>query len=224
MKAALLDIEGTTTRVSFVHDVLFPYSFEHMDTFLEKNQNSVEIKAALEEVSKELKKSIALSDLSQTLKKWIKDDVKHPQLKKIQGMIWKSGYESGELKSHIYEDVIPALKSWKENGISLSIYSSGSIEAQKLLFSHTEKGDLTPLFDNYFDLSTGSKKDMASFQKIAQKINIAPEEIVFLSDIEEELTAAAQAKFLVFQVLREGTLATEKFPIIESFNELEGLV
>ncbi|HYZ48273.1 MAG TPA: acireductone synthase, partial [Sphingomonas sp.] len=131
----------------------------------------------------------------ETLERWIDEDRKEPVLKAIQGRIWRDGFERGELKGHIYPDAVAALRRWREQGLRLFVYSSGSVEAQKLLFGHSEAGDLTPLFEGFFDLSTGSKLEAASYRAIAERIGLEPGEILFFSDNGREVEAARAAGF-----------------------------
>ncbi|RPJ69814.1 MAG: acireductone synthase [Alphaproteobacteria bacterium] len=154
------------------------------------------------------------------LVEWIKIDRKHPALKKIQGMIWKIGYQSGELKGHVYPDVPTALETWKNAGIILGIYSSGSTEAQKVLFSHSTCGDLNHYFTNNFDTSIGQKRDVKSYFNISSELNINPDEILFLSDIVEELDAAKMAGFLTIQLVRNGDVPYQNHKQVRNFLEI----
>jgi len=196
-----MDIEGTTTPISFVHEVLFPYAAQHMPEYLERHGNDTG------------------ADL-ETLLRWIREDKKEPVLKTIQGKIWKTGYEDGTLKSIVYDDVDDAMRAWKDRGLTLAIYSSGSVEAQKLLFRYTIKGDLTPLLSAYFDTAVGPKRDAASYRTIVGRLALAPDEIHFLSDIPEELDGAREAGMAATQIVRPGTKPTERHATAETFADL----
>jgi enolase-phosphatase E1 len=175
IRAILTDIEGTTSSIAFVTETLFPYARAHMRSYLAEHPEE------------------AHGVSTDTFERWIDEDRKEPLLKAIQGHIWRDGYERGELKGHIYPDAVEGLCRWHQQGLRLFVYSSGSIEAQRLIFGHSEAGDLTPLFEGYFDLSTGSKLEPASYERIARHIELPPDEILFLSDASPELDAARQA-------------------------------
>ncbi|SNZ03204.1 enolase-phosphatase E1 [Persephonella hydrogeniphila] len=221
IKAILIDIEGTVAPISFVKDVLFPYSKERLEKFLEENKENPHIKRIVEEIKKIEGKDLSLKEAVNTLKKWIDEDRKIAPLKDIQGFIWKEGFEKGDIKSPIYEDAYKKLKEWKEKGLKLYIYSSGSVQAQKLFFSHTEHGNLLDLFDGFFDTRIGNKKEKDSYVKIAQKIGLKPEEILFLSDNPDEIKAAAQAGMKVYRIVRpEDAEFIDNFPFrqVKDFN------
>jgi len=204
----LTDIEGTTTSISFVYDVLFPYFLEHiwnlrdMTGIAEVENAFVETKAiVLKEDGVELKSTEEIID---KLNQWCEEDRKITPLKTLQGLLWKIGYEQGVLKGHIYDDVPIALDKWHKMGLKLGVFSSGSVEAQKLIFGYSEKGDLTNYFSNYFDTKTGMKRETETYPEIARIINRKPSNILFLSDIVEELQAAENAGFQTVQIVRSG--------------------
>lgn len=178
----LLDIEGTTSSISFVADELFPYARKHMADFLQNP--SEDISAILATVP---------GDPLETLVRWIDEDRKETALKAIQGMIWRKGYEAGELSGHVYPDTPEALVRWTAMGIPVCIYSSGSIEAQKLIFGNSVAGDLTPLLSGHFDTTTGPKREAESYVKIADALGREPGEVLFVSDIQAEIDAARDA-------------------------------
>jgi enolase-phosphatase E1 len=161
----------------------------------------------------------SLDEVIALLKSWIDQDKKVKELKDIQGLIWKEGYAKGEYTAHLYPDVLPSFEKWKNSGIDLYIYSSGSIQAQKLLFSHTEHGDITPLLSGYFDTTTGAKKEFQSYKNIAKQIGIDPKLISFFTDSIDEAHAATDANFNVFHVNRDGLYNDSKFIVIKSFDE-----
>ena len=162
----------------------------------------------------------SLDQLIDQLCTWIEADRKVGPLKTLQGYIWREGYETGQYTSHIYKDVYPAMQKWQEMGIKLGIYSSGSVGAQKLLFAHTEQGDLTPCLSAYFDTKVGHKREVNSYAQISKSLNIAPEQILFLSDVVEELDAASEAGLGTAHVVRPGTKDTGYKKTIGSFDEL----
>lgn len=222
-KAILTDIEGTTTPIRFVKDVLFPYSYEKVEGFLKQHWEDDEIKDIVKQMQHLEKRDITFSEVVDLLKRWIEEDRKITPLKQLQGLIWEEGYKSGNIQSFLYEDVYMKLKEWYDNGLKIYVYSSGSVKAQKLLFSHTNYGDITFLFSGYFDTKIGSKLDSDSYVKIAKQIDVEPSYIVFLSDNPQEVEAAAQAGMNVFRVVRDGDaeyIENFPFPQISSFYEV----
>lgn len=220
----LLDIEGTTSDIQFVHKVMFPYSRERLDSFVLSHQDDAAVVEAIELTKQTVKaeqgQEIDLESAIATLLHWIDSDRKHPALKSIQGLIWKEGFETGAFTSHLYPDVKPQLENWTRSGLKLGIYSSGSIATQKMFFSHTVEGDLTPLLANYFDLTTGSKKEARSYEKIIENLGLAPNKIVFFSDVPAELVAAREKGLQVVHIKREGTASWSDVPEVESFQEI----
>ncbi len=205
----LTDIEGTTTSVSFVYDVLFPYFREHiwelknLSVIAEVENAFAETKAiVLKEEGIELQST---DEIIQKLHSWCEEDRKITPLKTLQGFLWKIGYDQGVLKGHVYADVPKALEKWHQLGLKMGVFSSGSVEAQKLIFGYSIKGDLTPYFSNYFDTKTGMKRETETYTEIASIINIKPSRILFLSDIIEELQAADKVGFQTIQLVRPGT-------------------
>lgn len=224
MKFILTDIEGTTTSISFVHDELFPYSKERMSEFLKQSSKKPEVIKCIEQVKEtillEKNKIITNDGVAEQLIEWINLDRKHPALKELQGMIWEKGYESGEIKGHVYEDVMPALKKWKESGITLAIYSSGSVKAQKLLFQHSTKGNLLSYFSHQFDTAVGNKREVSSYKKISTELNCLASDILFLSDIKEELDAASEAGMKTMQLVRDDQVVIGKHPQARNFTTI----
>lgn len=224
VKYILMDVEGTTTSIAFVHDELFPFSKAHMRDFFqvhEKTTEFEELKTSIKTVVKEEEGRVPSDlELPEVLIGWINSDRKHPLLKKVQGKIWKQGYEQGKILGHVYDDVPRAFERWKALNINLGIYSSGSEEAQKLLFSHTHFGDLTPSLSNHFDLKVGNKREVNSYKCIAQELKLRPEEILFLSDIKEELNAAEQMGMRVGQIQRTSDVDLGQFQVFKNFEEI----
>jgi enolase-phosphatase E1 len=203
----LLDIEGTTSSVRFVYDVLFPYARKHFASFLAHNQHVPEVQAAIAQMTGQSHTSLdsALAEANRLMDA----DAKQTGLKSLQGMIWKSGYETGELVSHVYEDTAPAMQRFKQRGAKIYIYSSGSVEAQKQFFAHTVAGPLSALIDGYFDTAIGGKRMASSYANIADKIGASADKIMFYSDITEELDAAKEAGASTTLVLRPGSKPVE---------------
>jgi enolase-phosphatase E1 len=221
IKAIVTDIEGTTTQLSFVKEVLFPYAHQHLPDYLAQHHQDPEVKNILDE-ARQLLNDHTLSDqqLTQQFLDWIEQDKKITPLKTLQGLIWQAGYAKGELKSHVYPDAIDQLRAWHQHGLQLAIFSSGSILAQKLLFAHTEQGDLTPLFSAYFDTTTGPKNSEESYKLIATALNLSADKILFLSDIEAELDAAQAAGMQTCGLVREANVQITKHATVQSFNEI----
>jgi enolase-phosphatase E1 len=213
----LLDIEGTTSSISFVHDIMFPFVLVRLDAFLESefiredvqatcNQIAMDAgHASLESWQQKHPEKSASELVTEDVRRLMAGDVKATGLKALQGLIWANGFHSGQLKSHVYPDVIPAIEGWRASGIDVRIYSSGSIAAQKLFFGHVDgRGDCLHLFTGHFDTTSGGKKESASYTKIANEWGIPPQEILFISDIAGELDAAHHAGVQVIASVRPG--------------------
>ncbi|NIE79269.1 acireductone synthase [Asaia sp. As-1742] len=198
IRLVLLDIEGTTLPISFVKDVLFPYSDKVMPDLLREKASDPLVKVALADIEA----ANPGCDPVAQLHDWTVRDEKVAPLKSLQGLAWKTGFESGELKARLYPDVPPALKAWHKAGLRLAVYSSGSASAQRLLYGYSDAGDLTDLFEAFYDLDIGGKKIAESYREIAARAGVAPEEILFLSDIGAELDAALEAGLTVCQLVR----------------------
>ncbi len=230
IRAVVLDVEGTTTSISFVFDVLFPYAKEHLGDFVKNFHDREDVQNDLGLLASEYQNDAAIGiwsgnpvdvDGANFYLQWLIDqDRKSPALKSLQGKVWQKGYQDGTLKGHVYDDVPPFFQRLKEAGVSINIYSSGSVLAQKLLFSSTKFGDLTREIDHHFDTSVGGKREAESYRKIASEMNLSPGLILFVSDVPEELNAAHDAGFQVLHSQREGVAATDQFESVRSFNEL----
>lgn len=209
IKAIVTDIEGTTSSLSFVKDVLFPYARQHLPDFVRQHAESATFKPLLDAARTIAGLELDLEQLISQFLQWIDQDQKITPLKSLQGLIWQDGYQQGAFTGHIYEDAAKQLKAWKQQGYALYVYSSGSVHAQKLLFSHTEYGDLTPLFSGYFDTHIGAKQETAAYQAIARQIQLPADEILFLSDIKAELDAARDAGLNTYWLVREQKIVTD---------------
>ena len=194
IEAILTDIEGTTSSISFVKDTLFPYARKHLPAFVVTHTDDPNVQHWLHEAAKEAGLVSATHDeIIALLQRWIDEDRKSTALKALQGMIWEEGYRNGEYCAHVYADVAPALQAWRDKGRKLYVYSSGSVAAQKLFFGFCDAGDITPLFSGYFDTEVGPKRRADSYRRIADEIGLPADQILFLSDVAEELDAARSA-------------------------------
>ena len=232
VRGILLDIEGTTTPISFVHDVLFTYARQHVREYLITHADALTDDIALlrEEHARDTSSGAQpppFTDDAESIANyvhWLIDrDRKSTGLKSLQGKIWREGYTSGTLKSQVFSDVRPALERWHEAGLRISIFSSGSALAQQLLFAHTEDGDLTTFISDYFDTNVGAKGDAESYRRIATKMNLPPVEILFISDVVTELRAATEAGMKTRLSIRAGNPAqsnTDFFDIIHTLDEV----
>jgi enolase-phosphatase E1 len=219
----LTDIEGTTTEVSFVYDILFPYFRSHMDEW--KTVDSDQMNQVLEQTRVLVleEQSINLSNkesIFDQLRQWSIEDRKVTPLKTFQGMVWEQGFKSGAIRGHMYPDVKPALERWVEMGMKLAIFSSGSIAAQKQLFGFSTEGDLTPYFSAYFDTTTGMKRDEQTYHLIVQQLHTSANSVLFLSDIHQELEAAKEAGMRTLQLVRPGTQANWS-SCVADFSEIQ---
>ena len=219
--AIVTDIEGTTTDIDFVHKVLFPYARQRLADFIKQQANNPEVRQLLVATANLAEMPDADdATLVQTLLNWIDADRKATPLKALQGFIWRHGYEVGDFRGHLYPDVAPELKRWKDAGIALHVYSSGSVKAQQLLFGHSDAGDLTPLFDGYFDTTTGQKREADSYRAIHSAIKQNARECLFLSDVVAELDAARQAGMQTAQLVRSPDMETGNHPQFADFRQI----
>lgn len=230
IRAVLTDIEGTTSSISFVKEVLFPYAAKEMLSFLQKNWANDSVAKQITAISAESGTNVGTPEqANDILQRWITADKKATALKALQGMIWKAGYEDGSYRAHMYPDVAHQLATWREQGLILYVYSSGSIAAQKLFFRYSEAGDLTPLFSDYFDTTFGGKREEESYRRIAHNIGFPEDEILFLSDIKEELDAAKNAGMQTTLLDRQHSLSSSTaqpsphapHPSVNSFSDIK---
>jgi len=222
IKAVVCDIEGTTSSISFVHKVLFPLAASRLSAYLQAHCDEKEVAEQLDVLWKKISGDAGgkekLAALDATLHDYIRRDVKDTTLKWVQGKIWKEAFEAGVVKGHVYDEVPQVLAGWKKQGSKIFIYSSGSIEAQQLMFRYSIYGDLSKNFDGYFDTTTGPKREQSSYEKIALTVSYPPHEILFLSDIVEELQAAAAAGFQTCLLLRDGATAPDTYAGAHAIN------
>lgn len=224
VSAVVVDIEGTTSKTSHVFDVLFPYARTRIASWITSAPASVV--THLSESAADILgvDSLSSTELIAALEDWSDRDVKASPLKSVQGEIWSAGFASGELTSHLFEDVVPQLRTWSAAGIALYVFSSGSVTAQKSWFSHTADGDLSSLFSGYFDTVTaGNKRETNSYHAISSAISVAPSSIVFLTDVVAEAAAASDAGWKVVLLARDGEPQSEAarsqtdFDVVDSF-------
>lgn len=222
IKAIVTDIEGTTSSISFVHDVLFPYARARLREFVHAHADDPQVALQLDEVRKVSGRQLDLDGVIAQLLEWIDQDKKVTQLKALQGLIWEQGYRDGDFHGHIYSDAVENLSKWHAQGIALYVYSSGSVYAQKLLFGHTRYGDLTPLFSDYFDTRIGAKTETGSYQHIVEQLNLPAEQILFLSDVPLELDAARVAGLRTCWLVRDAEPDTSPaHPQVHDFNAID---
>jgi enolase-phosphatase E1 len=233
IRLALLDIEGTTCPVSFVSETLFPYASEAMERFVAREgQGGGDVERLLNAVAVAWQldpdpEAVALrerraGDLAAYLRQLIQRDSKLPALKDLQGLMWRDGYEHGELVAPLYPDVAEALRRWKRDGVDLGVYSSGSVAAQQLLYRHSTAGNLSPLFSHWFDTRVGRKQESTSYTAIARNLSLDPGDILFISDAAAECKAADQAGMAVLFSDREGNPNRDPmgYTSISDFHEL----
>ena len=238
IRAILLDIEGTTTPVDFVYGVLFPFARARVEEFLRRHHADPDVQQDLDALRRQCAAEaqqapdlVPWRDDSPASRvksavayiHWLMDrDRKFPALKSLQGKIWEAGYRGGDLRGQVYRDVGPAFARWRRQNRAIAIFSSGSVLAQKLLFAHSTAGDLTPFIGAYFDTTTGPKQDQQSYRRIAEVLGRAPGEILFLSDVGDELDAARRAGFETQLCVRAGGTESRGIthPIIRTFDEV----
>jgi len=242
--AIVLDIEGTTTSIAFVYEVLFPFARRHLRGFLREHRTSPALADLIVQLELEWADDVArgeapppwnpgsgtggLPDADVSLVaayvEWLMDrDRKSPALKRLQGLIWERGYQSGELTSDLFADVRPALERWRAAQIPVAIYSSGSALAQRLLFGHTRDGDLTSHFSAFFDTGVGPKTSPESYRRIAAVLGVPPERLLFMSDAAKEIDAARAAGCQTAMVVRPGNPVQalhSPIDVVRSFDEI----
>jgi len=236
VRGVLLDIEGTTSSIAFVHDVMFPFVRQHLQAYVAQRWQTAELQAALEHVARDAgapswaawmatqSASDPQAALIAHIHALMDRDVKATGLKQLQGLIWDSGFRSGALQADVYADVLPAIAAWRQRGIDVRIYSSGSVAAQRLFFGHVAgQGNCLSLFSGHYDTTIGSKREAASYSRIADDWGLQPKQILFVSDLAAELDAALAAGLQVVASVRPGNAALpdlRNWPTLNSFAEL----
>lgn len=232
VKLILTDIEGTTSSISFVKDVLFPYAADHLPAFVKENINDEKVQTALQQTAELAAKDGDVINAEDTdtliakLLQWISEDRKATPLKALQGLIWKTGYENGDYQAHMYPDATEYLKKWHDSGLPLYVYSSGSVKAQELFFGYSQDGNLLPLFKGHFDTLMGGKRETQSYLNILAELQkthagLNAEDVLFLSDIKEELDAAKEAGMQTVWLLRDSEIpANAAHKAVKSFAEI----
>lgn len=233
--AIVLDIEGTTTPISFVYDTLFPYAREHIASYLREHRRDSSVARDIDALVAQSKRDVAeridgarevdgssIDDVIANVLWQMDNDRKTTALKSLQGKVWRDGYTQGSLRGAVFADVAEAMAAWDEAGKTVAIYSSGSVEAQKLLFRYSTAGDLTPHISAYFDTTTGPKRAASSYAAIAASLKLSPRDVLFATDIVEEAIAADEAGMQAVIMNRPGNhpVAAHPFPVLASFDEL----
>lgn len=219
--ALVTDIEGTTSDIHFVQKVMFPYARAALPDYLQQHAEDAQVKPWIAQIAAETGSDASdLTSITAALTGWIDEDRKHTALKALQGQVWERAFRSGEFVAHLYPEVAAALRRWHSEGLPLFVYSSGSIQAQKLYFEHTQDGDLRPCFTHYFDTTSGPKREVESYRRIAECIQMPADKILFLSDIAAELDAARSAGWNTLQIVREGTVPSLDHANAASFDQL----
>ena len=241
IRGVLLDIEGTTSSISFVYDVMFPFARKHFAGYLEKHWDSDPVQDAVSMLVQDDKDfnapelllaafdnehdpKLFRAGVVKCLLRLMDDDVKATGLKKMQGLVWQEGFTSGEMVAHVYDDVRPAIEAWKATGKDVRIYSSGSVHAQKLFFEHSVAGNMLPLFSGHYDTTTGPKKDADSYRQITEAFGLPADEILFVSDIVAELDAATEAGMQAVLSIRPGNKPAEnadRYQAVNSFADIK---
>jgi enolase-phosphatase E1 len=221
IQAIVTDIEGTTSSIDFVHQTLFPYAKAHLRAFLRAYGNNAQVAAQLHETARLEGRQLTWEDAADVLERWIDEDRKATPLKALQGMIWAQGYAAGALSGHVYPDTPVYLRRWHGQGKRLYIYSSGSVEAQRLIFGHSDAGDLTPLFSGYYDTRVGGKREPESYRAILRDLALPGDSVLFLSDVGEELDAARAAGMRTCQLVRDAkAVPAVRHPQARDFSEV----
>ncbi len=220
--AIVTDIEGTTSDIAFVQQVMFPYSRAALPGFVREHATDPEITPWIAMIASEVHTTPDnLPTIIAALLSWIDADRKHTALKALQGQVWAKAFAAGEFTAHLYPDAIEALRSWHAQAIPLYVYSSGSLQAQKLYFAHTEVGDVRSWFVDYFDTTSGPKREAKSYRNIAEDIGVPADQLLFLSDIGAELDAAREAGWQTVQLVRDGATPAPEHLQVKTFTEIQ---
>lgn len=221
ISAIVTDIEGTTSSIAFVHEILFPYASKMLPTYVRQHAQDANLVDLLNATRAEADEADAdVERVIEILLQWIHEDRKATPLKALQGLIWQQGYAQADFTGHIYQDAARNLHAWHKAGIDLYVYSSGSVQAQQLLFKHSDAGDLLPLFKGYFDTRIGNKREADSYRAIIKQLDLEPGKILFLSDVLEELDAAREAGMQVIHIARDDNVPTGAHLVARSFDDI----
>lgn len=222
IKAIVTDIEGTTSSLSFVKDILFPYAKAHLPDYVRNNLQQAAVIDILQAVQTISGKAMEVEQIIALMQQWIEQDLKHTPLKLLQGMIWENGYKQSDFTGHVYQDAYEQMLNWHKQGIKLYVYSSGSEAAQKLLFQYSDFGDISGLFSGHFDTRIGHKREASSYAKIVNTLALNPETILFLSDTVQELDAAMLAGMQVQWLKRDSANAHDsKYSGVSDFYQIK---
>jgi len=226
IRVIVTDIEGTTSSISFVHEVLFPYASKHIADFVRAGHGDTPaIREQLDAVARAAGlPADDIEGLIAVLQSWIAEDRKETALKALQGMLWERGYQQGDFRGHVYPDAAEYLQRWHDRGLRLFVYSSGSVKAQKLIFGYSEAGDLTPFFSGYFDTRIGAKREASSYRNIIDELGVEPQTVLFLSDVEAELEAAEAVGIRTAWLVRDGVLPETGRPVMRNFEDVDKLL
>lgn len=223
IKAVVTDIEGTTSNIEFVHQVLFPYSKEHLPAFVTAHWTDLEIRPYLAQVEQEVGSTEPDAVIGKLLQ-WVEQDVKATPLKALQGKIWKQAFEEKLFTSHVYADAYTHIKGWYEGGIPVYVFSSGSVDAQIGIFGHTVEGDMTPFLRGYFDTEIGAKREPGAYRHIIESTACEAGAVLFLSDVVQELDAAAEVGMQTCLLIRgDSPDNADRHPSVSSFDELDAI-
>lgn len=227
VEVILTDIEGTTSPIAFVKQTLFPLAHRRLPDFIDAHGEEPEVRSLLEDAAREggLPDEASDAQIVALLRRWIEEDRKITPLKALQGRIWAGAWASGEVQSPVYEDAVRSLRRWHEAGHRLAVYSSGSVGAQKRFFGYSDHGDLTGLFSAWFDTTTGGKKEPSSYARIAEALGVAPQDVLFLSDVPEELDAAREVGMQTTWLVRPEDVGEAPpdaaHPVARTFDDIE---
>jgi enolase-phosphatase E1 len=217
--AIVMDIEGTTSSIDFVHEVLFPYAARELPDYIRDHAADSAVQQLLAEARSEAGEASADTERTiEILAQWMDQDRKASSLKALQGMVWEQGYRNGDFKGHVYADAAENMRQWVSRDIALYIYSSGSVQAQKLLFAYSDAGDLRRLIRGYFDTRTGHKREPSSYRRIADAIQLPAERILFLSDVAAELDAARNTGMQTIQLVRDKRVVHGTHTMVADFD------
>jgi enolase-phosphatase E1 len=205
MRGILLDVEGTTSAIAFVYDVLFPFARQHLGPFLADRWTTPAVQAGVQQLQADVQTPLPTpTEATAAALRLMDGDVKATGLKTLQGLVWAEGYAAGTLRSHLFDDVFPALARWHAAGLDVRIFSSGSVTAQRVFFAHTLAGDLSGYLCGHYDTTTGPKKEPSSYSRIVADMGLPPAAVLFLSDVVAELDAARSAGLATALVVRPG--------------------